>query len=67
MDAVRQLLAGPTETEARDGFRTYIPSKTPLRRLSFSRGVATVDLGRRFIAGHDRESLSRGCRSSCAR
>lgn len=57
VDAVRQLLAGPTETEARDGFRTYIPSRTPLRRLSFSRGVATVDLGRRFIAGRDRESL----------
>ena len=59
VDAMRQLLAGPTETEARDGFRTYIPSKTPLRRLSFSRGVATVDLGRRFIAGHDRREPPR--------
>ena len=57
VDAVRQLLAGPTRAEARDGFRTYIPSRTPLRRLNVSGGVATVDLGRRFLAARTRPSL----------
>jgi hypothetical protein len=56
-DAVRQLLAGPTGTETRNGFRTYIPTGTPLRHLAFARGVATVDLGQRFIAARTSPSL----------
>jgi hypothetical protein len=57
VDAVRQLLAGPTRTEARAGFRTYIPTGTPLRRLTVSHGLATVDLGKRFLAARTRPSL----------
>ena len=56
-DAVRQLLAGPTRDEVHAGFRTYIPTGTPLRRLTVSHGLATVDLGKRFLAARTRPSL----------
>jgi peptidoglycan hydrolase-like protein with peptidoglycan-binding domain len=39
------------------GFRTYIPSHTPVRHVTVSGGIATVDLGRRFLAARTRPSL----------
>jgi peptidoglycan hydrolase-like protein with peptidoglycan-binding domain len=56
-DAVRRLVAGPTQTELRQGFRTYVPAGTPVRRVSITDGVATIDLGHRFASGRDAESL----------
>jgi hypothetical protein len=56
--AVTALLAGPTPSETAKQFRTYVPSGTRLRSVRFAQGVATVDLGERFAAGRDAESLS---------
>jgi hypothetical protein len=56
-DAVRRLVAGPTQTELKQGFRTYVPAGTPVRRVSMTDGVATIDLGHRFASGRDAESL----------
>src|SRR5262245_3158887 len=56
-DAVRRLVAGPTRAETRRGLRTYVPSNTPVRRVPVADGLATVDLGRRFVAGKDPASL----------
>jgi Sporulation and spore germination/Putative peptidoglycan binding domain/Bacterial extracellular solute-binding proteins, family 3 len=56
--AVNALLAGPTRAEPGKQFRTYVPSGTGLRSVRFASGVATVDLGERFAAGRDAESLS---------
>jgi hypothetical protein len=56
--AVNALLAGPTRAETGKQFRTYVPSGTRLRSVRFAGGVATVDLGERFAAGQDAESLS---------
>jgi L,D-transpeptidase-like protein/putative peptidoglycan binding protein/sporulation and spore germination protein len=56
-DALRALLAGPTQAEARRGVRSHLPSGTPLRSATVSRGVATVDLGLRAVAGGDRDAL----------
>ena len=56
--AVTGLLTGPTRAETARQFRTYVPSGTRLRGVRFSKGVATVDLGERFAAGRDAESLS---------
>ena len=56
-DAVRRLVAGPTQTELKHGFRTYVPAGTPVRSVSITDGVATVDLGHRFASGRDAESL----------
>jgi hypothetical protein len=55
--AVRQLFRGPTPAEARRGTRTYVPPGTPLRRASVANGLATVDVGRRFISLRTRPSL----------
>ena len=55
--AVRQLLQGPTRAEASTGVRTYIPLGTRLRKLRISKGLATVDVGRRFIARRTAPSL----------
>jgi lipoprotein-anchoring transpeptidase ErfK/SrfK len=56
-DAIRALLAGPTAAELKTGIRTYVPAGTPLRSVSVQNGVATVDLGERFIQGTDSASL----------
>jgi peptidoglycan hydrolase-like protein with peptidoglycan-binding domain len=52
-DALRQLLAGPTLTERRRGLRTYVPAGTRVRSLNVANGLATVDLGARFVSGSD--------------
>src|SRR3954449_7851664 len=57
LDAVRQLIAGPTRVEAGQGFRSYLPTNTRVLRVSVSNRVATVDLSEAFASGHDPESL----------
>lgn len=56
--AVGALLAGPSRAETAKQFRTLVPSRTPLRSVRVANGVVTVDLGERFAAGRDSESLS---------
>lgn len=51
---VRQLLRGPTRAESRRGIRTYIPRGTPLHKATVVDGLATVDVGRRFISRRTR-------------
>ncbi|MGD9697396.1 MAG: L,D-transpeptidase family protein [Thermoleophilia bacterium] len=46
--AVRALVAGPRPAEARRGVRSYLPAGTPVRSVTVSGRVATVDLGARF-------------------
>jgi hypothetical protein len=53
LDAVRQLVAGPTRAEAVAGFRTYVPAGTRVRSVSVANGIATVDLTQAFVAGAD--------------
>jgi peptidoglycan hydrolase-like protein with peptidoglycan-binding domain len=55
--AVRALLAGPTATESKQGYRSYVPAGTPLRSVKVANGVATVDLGERFAQGNGARSL----------
>ena len=55
--AVEQLLAGPTATEHGRGIRSAVPRRTPLRSVTISRRVVTVDLGARFAAGRDEAAL----------
>jgi hypothetical protein len=57
LDAMRQLLAGPTRAERRQGFRTYLAPGTRVLSVNVAHGVATVDLNERFAAGSDREDL----------
>ena len=57
LDALHQLVAGPTRAEAKRGVRTYIPVGTQVHSVSVAGGVATVDLGRRFASGRDAPSL----------
>src|SRR6476646_3461618 len=57
LDAVRQLLAGPTRAEAALGFRTYVPAGTRVLSVKVANGVATVDLNERFASGGDTASL----------
>jgi lipoprotein-anchoring transpeptidase ErfK/SrfK len=56
-DAIRQLLAGPTAAEAKEGIRTYIPAGTPLRGVSVAGGTVTVDLGEKLIQGRAADTL----------
>ncbi len=56
--AVAALLEGPTRAEAARQFRSQIPEGSPLRSVRVANGVATVDLGERFAAGRNAESLS---------
>jgi spore germination protein GerM len=37
---------------------TAVPSGTPLRAVSFARGVATIDRGEKFASGTSSSSLS---------
>jgi hypothetical protein len=57
LDAVRQLIAGPTRAEIARGFRTYVPSGTRVRSVKVTRGVATVSVNERFASGRDAGSL----------
>jgi lipoprotein-anchoring transpeptidase ErfK/SrfK len=50
-DAVRALLAGPTNAEKRAGIRTYIPANTALRSFTAAGDLATIDLPNRFVLG----------------
>ena len=49
--ALVSLLAGPTPLERRQGYTTAVPAGVRLLGLSIARGVATVDLTRRFATG----------------
>lgn len=49
--AASSLLRGPTASERKSGYSSQIPARTGLRGISVSRGVATVDLARRFESG----------------
>jgi len=55
--AVEQLLAGPTAPERGRGIRSAVPHRTPLRSVTTTRRVVTVDLGARFAAGRDEAAL----------
>jgi hypothetical protein len=57
LEAMRQLIAGPTPAEVRLGFRTYLPAGTRVLSVNVANGVATVDLNERFASGSDRGSL----------
>ena len=57
LDATRQLVAGPTDAERRQGFRTYVPTGTRVLSVKVANGVATDDLDERFASGSDRGSL----------
>ena len=57
LDAMRQLIAGPTPAELRQGFRTYIPVGTRVLSVKVANGLATVDLNERFASGSDPGSL----------
>jgi putative peptidoglycan binding protein/L,D-transpeptidase-like protein/sporulation and spore germination protein len=56
-DAVHGLIAGPTRAEVKRGFRTYIPAGTELHSITVADGVATVDVGARFVSGKDSGNL----------
>jgi lipoprotein-anchoring transpeptidase ErfK/SrfK len=49
--AVAALVDGPTAAERARQVRTYIRPGTPVRSVTQVGGVATIDLGRRFVAG----------------
>jgi hypothetical protein len=57
LDAVRQLVAGPTRAERARGFRTYVPSGTQVLSASVANGIATVDLSQPFAAGANPASM----------
>jgi hypothetical protein len=57
LDAVRQLIAGPTRAEVARGFRTYVPAGTRVLSVEVADGTATVDLDERFVARGDAPSL----------
>jgi hypothetical protein len=57
LDAVRQLIAGPTRAERRRGFRTYVPASTRVRSVVVADGLATVDLTEPFATGTDPGSM----------
>src|SRR3954453_23459393 len=55
--AVRHLLAGPTPAERARGIHSAGPRSTPLRSLTVSHRIVTVDLGERFAAGSNQQAL----------
>ena len=57
LDAVRQLVAGPTRAERGLGFRTYVPAGTGVRSVTVADGLATVDLGERFLVAASPDSM----------
>ena len=56
--AIAALLAGPTAAEQRREIASAVPTGTPLRAVSVTGGVATVDLGEKFASGTNTASLS---------
>lgn len=50
-EAVKALVAGPTDEERRNGFATAIPGGTRFNGLTIDSGVAKVDLSRAFESG----------------
>ena len=56
LDAVHQLIAGPTRQSSRRGFRTYIPTGTRVLSVKVANGPATVDLDQRFASGGNADS-----------
>jgi lipoprotein-anchoring transpeptidase ErfK/SrfK len=56
--ALQGLLAGPTAEEKAEGIRSQVPAGVPVRSVTVSRGVATVDLGEKFASGRRADSLS---------
>lgn len=56
-DAVRQLISGLMRAEVVKSFRTYVPPRTRLRRLTIRNGLATVDLNTRFVSGQSNEKV----------
>jgi peptidoglycan hydrolase-like protein with peptidoglycan-binding domain len=57
LDAVRQLIAGPTRAESLRGFRTYVPASTRVRSVTVANGIATIDLSEPFVTGTSAESM----------
>ena len=57
LEAVRQLIAGPTRAERGRGFRTYVPAATRVRSVSVANGIATVDLTEPFVAGTNPDTM----------
>src|SRR4051794_16965317 len=57
LDAVRQLIAGPTRAERGRGYRTYVPAATRVRSVRVAGGLATVDLTEPFVTGTRAESM----------
>jgi hypothetical protein len=57
LEAVRELLAGPTRAESAHGFRTYVPRGIRVLSVKVSGRVATVDLTERFAGGRDTAGL----------
>ncbi|MFP5316916.1 MAG: GerMN domain-containing protein [Acidimicrobiia bacterium] len=50
-EAVKALVAGPTDDERRDGYATAIPAGTRFNGLTIDSGLARVDLSRAFESG----------------
>lgn len=50
-EAVKALVAGPTDDERRNGFASAIPAGTRFNGLTIDGGVAKVDLSRTFESG----------------
>src|SRR3954466_239656 len=57
LDAVRQLIAGPTRAESLHGFRTYVPASTRVRSATVANGIVTVDRSGPFATGTSAESM----------
>jgi sporulation and spore germination protein/L,D-transpeptidase-like protein/putative peptidoglycan binding protein len=57
LDAVGQLIAGPTRTERHGGYRTYVPADTKVRRVTVRHGLATVDLSAVFANGRTADGM----------
>lgn len=55
--AVASLLAGPTAAEKKTQIRSYILPRTPVRSVSQTGTVATIDFGARLVAGTDSDTL----------
>ena len=55
--AIQALVAGPTRAEKRGQIRSYILKNTPVLAVSQAGSTATVDLGRRFVAGQDGDAV----------
>jgi hypothetical protein len=58
-DAVRELLAAPTNAERKLGFRTYVPAGTRLLSVKVANGLATVNLSAAFTSGGSGGKLAR--------